>query len=63
MSAYVLFHLDVTNPDVFQAHGKSVVQSAQEYKGEFLIPPTEAKSLEGEPPRSMNVILRCPFSL
>jgi uncharacterized protein (DUF1330 family) len=36
------------------------MQSVQEHGAEFFLPPTTAESLEGEPPRTMNVILRFP---
>jgi uncharacterized protein (DUF1330 family) len=60
MSAYVIGHVDVTNPEGYPDYARQVPASLAPYGGEFLVRGGETTVVEGEMPFGRHVIIRFP---
>lgn len=60
MSAYVIVHVDVTDPDAYPDYARQVPATLAPHGGEFLVRGGETTVIEGEMPYGRHVIIRFP---
>jgi uncharacterized protein (DUF1330 family) len=59
VSAYAVFHYDITNPDGYGAYAAAAGPSVYQYGGEVLAAGPDVSSLEGDKPGNV-VVLKFP---
>ena len=59
MSAYAIFHYDITNPEGYGAYAAAAGPSVYQYGGEVLAADPNASPLEGDKPGNV-VVLKFP---
>ena len=60
MSAYIIVHVDVTDPEVFETYRAQVPATLALYDGEYVVRGGAMEVLEGEPIAPRVVVLRFP---
>ncbi len=60
MTAYIVVHVDVTDPEVFEAYRAQVPATLKAYDGEYVVRGGEMEVLEGEPIAPRVVVLKFP---
>lgn len=60
MSAYVIGHVTVANPDGYAGYTTHVPATLAAYGGEFLVRGGRTTVLEGELPQNRHVVIRFP---
>lgn len=60
MSAYVIGHLTVTNPDGYMEYARQVPPTIAAHGGEYLVRGGHATDIEGEIGHARHVVLRFP---
>jgi uncharacterized protein (DUF1330 family) len=60
MSAYVIVHVTVTNPEAYADYARQVPATLAPHGGEFLVRGGETTVVEGEMPHARHVVLRFP---
>lgn len=58
MSAYVIGHITVSNPEGYAGYTKHVPATLAAYGGEFAVRGGAATTIEGEMPHARHVVLR-----
>ena len=60
MSAYVVGHVTVTNPEGYAGYSSRVPETLAPHGGEFLVRGGNPTVLEGEMPQNRHVVIRFP---
>jgi uncharacterized protein (DUF1330 family) len=60
MSAYVIVHVNVSNPEAYPEYARQVPASLAPFGGEFLVRGGETTVVEGEMPYARHVVIRFP---
>ena len=60
MSAYCIFHIEVTDPQKYRDYAATVPATISKYGGEYLVRGGEFEVLEGSAPAPRTVVLKFP---
>ncbi len=60
MSAYVIVHVNVSNPEGYPEYARQVPATLAAHGGEFLVRGGETTVVEGEMPHGRHVVIRFP---
>ena len=60
MPAYIIAHIDITDPEAYEGYKKLVPPTVQKYSGTFLARGGRAELLEGDSAPGRTVVLQFP---
>lgn len=62
MTAYCIFHIEVTDPEKYRDYAAAVPATIAQYGGEYLVRGGDFEVLEGHAPAPRTVVLKFPSS-
>ena len=61
MSGYVIFNINITNPEAYKEYVSKIVDLIKKFDGEYLVKGGEYKVMEGEWKHPRTVVIKFPI--